>query len=541
MNSTSFSNRAGCCMPFFSLDNLSIKTRMWASFGLVLVLLAITIVLSVASGRSAKVDLEKIVDMEMHKLDLVSQIDSATKSNARNTLELFVAKPEAVPAIRERMAKTRTEIDRLMEELTPMLVLPKGQALLADIKQARSGFVTAFTLATQQLDSGNQAAATEIVNSRVLPAVDALAKPIDELLGLQKKLAQERGANAGAAIDRQNTLNAGLGLFALLVGVVAALSMVKSIMRPLNQAMDVASKIAQGDLTVPIHVHGKNELSLLLESMHQMQESLSHVMMRIQESAAQVANASAEIATANMDLSSRTEAQASSLEETAASMEEMTSTVHQNMQITQVANNLASEASLNAREVGGLVDNVVSTMRDIHSSSQRIRDIISVIDSIAFQTNILALNAAVEAARAGEQGRGFAVVASEVRSLAQRSASAAQEIKTIIQDNVAKMDMGNEVALKAGESVGQVVSAIENVNQTVSEVASTTREQTSGIEQVSQAMAQLDQATQQNAALVEETAAASKNLDDQVQSLKNAINRFQIGGKAQSQFLRLGS
>jgi methyl-accepting chemotaxis protein len=349
----------------------------------------------------------------------------------------------------------------------------------------------------------------------------------------------ERGHAVSATINQQNIVNIGLGAVALVFGLVAAAMMVRSIMGPLQHAMAVAAEVATGNLTVEVQARGNNELTRLLESLNQMKDSLAQVMMRIQESASQVAAASSEIAAANIDLSARTESQASSLEETAASMEQMTSSVQQNLHITQTANEMADVAARNAREVGQLVGSVVETMQDIHASSQRIRDIISVIDSIAFQTNILALNAAVEAARAGEQGRGFAVVASEVRSLAQRSAAAAQEIKTIIQDNVAKMDNGNQVAAKAGDSVGTVVVSIEKVNQTVAEVALSTKEQSSGIEQVGEAISVLDQATQQNAALVEETAAASKNLDDQVQSLKVAINRFRIGGRAANGHLAL--
>ena len=260
-----------------------------------------------------------------------------------------------------------------------------------------------------------------------------------------------------------------------------------------------------------------------------MKQFLAQFILQIQDSAAQVANASSEIAAANIDLSSRTQNQATSLEETAAAMEEMTSTVHSNAQITQSANHLTAEVSVSAGKVGGLVANVVTTMEEINSSSKRIQDIIGVIDSIAFQTNILALNAAVEAARAGEQGRGFAVVATEVRSLAQRSAGAAQEIKAIIQDNVGKISNGNDLASQAGNAVATVVESIQKVNISMSEVALATREQSEGIAQVGQAVAQIDQATQQNAALVEETAAASSNLNDQVQALKTAINFFKIG------------
>ncbi|MDP3133062.1 MAG: methyl-accepting chemotaxis protein, partial [Burkholderiaceae bacterium] len=235
-----------------------------------------------------------------------------------------------------------------------------------------------------------------------------------------------------------------------------------------------------------------------------------------------------QIAAANLDLSGRTEEQASALEQTAATMEELTSTVQQNANTAGNARHLAEQASVSAKQVGSLVSNVVTAMRDIHDSSQRIRDIVSVIDSISFQTNILALNAAVEAARAGDQGRGFAVVANEVRALAQRSASAAQEIKTIIEENVKKMDAGNQQAQLAGGAVSAAVHNIKNVTTIISEVDNASREQAMGISQVGDAVGQMDTVTQQNAALVEETAAATKNLDHQVQGLKQQISRFQI-------------
>ncbi len=264
-----------------------------------------------------------------------------------------------------------------------------------------------------------------------------------------------------------------------------------------------------------------------------------HVMMRIQQSAGSVASASQQIAAANADLSARTESQASSLEQTAAAMEEMTGTLAQTAESTEAANRLVAAVSVSAQEVGTMVNDVVQTMGTIHESSKRIQDIIGTIDAIAFQTNILALNAAVEAARAGEQGRGFAVVASEVRQLAQRSAEAAREIKTIIQDNVEKMDRGNAIASQAGQAVTQVVASIQQVNQSVSDVTVANGEQKTGIVQVGEAVSQLDHMTQQNAALVEETAAASKNLDDQVQALKTTINRFKIGHLTTPEFQTL--
>jgi methyl-accepting chemotaxis protein len=299
-------------------------------------------------------------------------------------------------------------------------------------------------------------------------------------------------------------------------------------MAPLQSAIQGARLMAQGDLTQPLPVNGRNELADMMEELDQMREKLAHVLFRIQERTVQVAAASHQISAANLDLSARTEEQASALEQTAATMHELTSTVQANSHTTSEARQMVEQANESAKAVGVRVASVVSTMQDIHQSSQRIRDIVSVIDSIAFQTNILALNAAVEAARAGEQGRGFAVVASEVRALAQRSASAAQEIKGIIEENVSKMDAGNVQAEQAGAAVMDVVRSIDNVTLTIGEVDNASKEQSTGIGQVGEAVGQLDTVTQQNAALVEETAAATKNLDDQVQGLKAQINRFRI-------------
>ena len=518
-------------------DRFTIKARLFATLGLVLAMLSGIVALSAWSARSNLEDLKGIVNAEFVKYQLTAAVDSATKSNARNVLELFlISSAEPQMAIRQRMGETRKTIDGLMAQLDGLISKPHGRELFNAIVEKRGHFVQAFTAASGALSQGNLDEGRTIVVARVLPAIDALQLPIGALLQYQKELADERAARAEKSIERQIAVSVVLGLVAVLLGVGSAWLLIQSIMKPLELAKSVAQQIGKGNLAVKFDVSGDNELSDMLLALHHMQESLAHVIMRLQESATSVALSSNEIAAANLDLSSRTESQASSLEETAAAMEQMTATVQQNASATKLANDLSEQASTNAQEVGELVGQMVDTMRDIHSSSQRINDIIGVIDSIAFQTNILALNAAVEAARAGEQGRGFAVVASEVRSLAQRSASAAQEIKSIISQSNEKMELGNARASKAGASVGQAAVVIRKVNETVSRVALATREQAAGIEQVGQAVAQLDETTQQNAALVEETAAATQNLNEQVQALKITINRFQIGARTISSF-----
>lgn len=510
------------------LNNISIRIRLWASFGLVLGLMGINIAFSVRDGASIEHEVVTLVEVEMRKYELAANINTATRTNARNTLQLFVSPPDQRPAIRARMATTKGEIDRDMEQLDKLVQHPKARAVYEDIKAKRAVYVGAFTAAAAKLESDGAEAGLAVLNQQVLPAIDALSKPIEELLAFQSQMAQTRGQAAEQHLNSHVQWSMGLGIVALVLGVLAAMSLVSSIMAPLKSAILGARVMAQGDLTQPLPVSGRNELADMMEELDQMREKLAHVLFRIQERTVQVAAASSQISAANLDLSARTEEQASALEQTAATMEELTSTVQANSHTTSAARQMVEQANESAKAVGVRVASVVSTMQDIHQSSTRIRDIVSVIDSIAFQTNILALNAAVEAARAGEQGRGFAVVAAEVRALAQRSASAAQEIKGIIEDNVSKMDAGNVQAEQAGAAVMDVVRSIEHVTMTIAEVDNASKEQSMGIGQVGEAVGQLDTVTQQNAALVEETAAATKNLDDQVQGLKAQINRFRI-------------
>lgn len=518
------------------LDNVAIRTRLFASFGLVLGLMALLIALTQINGIDSQRKVQGIVDQEFVKYELVAAIDSATKGNARNTLELFVAAPEQRPAIRKRMGDTRTEIDGLFTKLEPMLYLPKGKALLAEVRTRRLAFVQAFSSAAKSLTDGDEAGARQQLIEKVLPAIDALREPITELLSFQQKIANERAAEVVQTINTQSLWALGLGLAALAIGLFSAWTLIQSVMTPLHSAMALSAEIAKGNLGFEIEVRGDNELSKMLISLDQMRQYLGYVIMRIQESAVSVASASHQIAAANVDLSSRTAEQANALDEAASAMHEISTTVQSNTATTAEASLLTGSVTDAVTDLGELVNGVLKSMQSIDSSSQRIQEIIGTIDSIAFQTNILALNAAVEAARAGEQGRGFAVVASEVRLLAQRSAIAAQEIKTIIQENTDRMRTANEVSGQAGRSVAQVIESIDRVNQSVSDVALATKEQASGISLVSKVVDELERTTQQNAALVEETSAASDNLDEQVQALRDSIHRFKLGSMASPRF-----
>lgn len=318
-------------------------------------------------------------------------------------------------------------------------------------------------------------------------------------------------------------------IFAVWFGIKA------SLVAPMNRLIDSIRHIAGGDLVKPIEVDGSNEMGQLAESLRHMQGELMRTVGDVRNGANAIYSGASEIATGNNDLSSRTEQQAASLEETAASMEQLTATVKQNAENARQASHLALSASETAQRGGKVVDNVVQTMRDISTSSQKIADIISVIDGIAFQTNILALNAAVEAARSGEQGRGFAVVAGEVRNLAQRSAQAAREIKSLIEDSVGKVDVGSTLVESAGETMAEIVSAVTRVTDIMGEIASASDEQSRGIDQVGLAVAEMDRVTQQNAALVEESAAAAAALEEQASRLTEAVAVFRIQQQQQHQ------
>ncbi|GAB7217653.1 methyl-accepting chemotaxis protein [Dickeya oryzae] len=319
------------------------------------------------------------------------------------------------------------------------------------------------------------------------------------------------------------------GLAVVLFGIFMAWRISVQIVTPLKQGLSVAERIAEGDLSSSVSSSRRDELGMLITAMANMNDKLRTMIRDIREGVGNVASASAEIAAGNSDLSSRTEQQSAAVVETAASMEQLTSTVKQNSENAHHASQLASEASQNAIKGGEIVSNVVKTMNDISSSSKRISEITSVINSIAFQTNILALNAAVEAARAGEQGRGFAVVASEVRNLAQRSSQAAKEIEGLIQESVSRVNTGSELVDDAGKTMQDIVRSITHVFDIMGEIASASDEQSRGISQIAQAVTELDSTTQQNAALVEESSSAANALEEQSQLLMQAVSAFHLG------------
>ncbi|KQQ32941.1 chemotaxis protein [Duganella sp. Leaf126] len=365
-------------------------------------------------------------------------------------------------------------------------------------------------------------------SNRGKAAMDGMRATLGQIMQAEHALLVQRSADLAAQRTRTDILLIGGGIVAALIAAVLAFLLTRNITVPLQGAVALAQRVAKGDLSTQVVVTSKDETGALLQALADMNASLYHIVQEVRSGTDTIATASAEISAGNMDLSSRTEQQAGSLEETASSMEELTATVKQNADSASEARELAHSASSVAVRGGAMVSEVVQTMGSINASAHKIVDIISVIDSIAFQTNILALNAAVEAARAGEQGRGFAVVATEVRNLAQRSASAAKEIKALIDDSVSKVETGSRLVDRAGATMQEVVDSVQRVNHIISDIAAASAEQRQGIEQVNDAIIQMDQVTQQNAALVEEAAAASSAMQEQAAALAQAVSVFRL-------------
>ncbi|MRW92823.1 HAMP domain-containing protein [Duganella sp. FT80W] len=512
-----------------NLSNLKIGARLGLAFGAVLILMAILIGIGLQRLNSIGNLTGTVIDKDWIKAEAAATVGSTTRANAALTLELFITSDAArIAAIRRDIDSNKQIISKALETLNQLIYLERGKALLATIVEQRKAYVASFSAILKQLDAGQREEAQAALNADMLPKLAKLQDSIRELADLQKTVATQNGASIKQDIATAGRMMGWLGVVALALGLVFAWRVTRSITDPIGAALDVARAVAAGDLTRHINSQQRDEMGQLLTALGTMNGNLANIVGRVRSGTGAINTASAEIASGNMDLSSRTEQQASSLEETAASMEELTSTVKQNAANAHEANQLAQSATEVAQRGGAVVAQVVDTMNAINDSSRKIVDIISVIDGIAFQTNILALNAAVEAARAGEQGRGFAVVASEVRTLAQRAASAAKEIKTLIDDSVDKVAAGSELVSRAGSTMNEVQDSIRRVTAIVGEITVANHEQTSGIEQINIAISQMDQVTQQNAALVEQAAAAAAAMQDQAGELNEVVSSFRL-------------
>jgi methyl-accepting chemotaxis protein len=515
-----------------NLAKMKVGTRLSLGFGLVMTMM-------VALGATGLLALDKIgtldnkiIDEDLVKAKAASAIDVRSQENGKKMTLLFVVTDkEEAGRIYKEIDANRKAISESIAMLDEMVATPEGRALLAKIKVERERYVTSFDQVRRLLEEGKRDEALKMFTTATMSLLEVLQDHIDELSKFQEKRVDINSAGIRQSIKSASLMMSILGLFALFIGVAASILITRGLLKQLGGEPDyaaaVAGEIAGGNLAVAIDTR-QNDSSSLLFAIKSMRDSLANIVGEVRVCGDSIAVASGQIASGNSDLSSRTEQQAGALEETASSLEELTVTVKQNADNAHQANQLALSASDVAVKGGAVVSQVVDTMNSINDASRKIVDIISVIDGIAFQTNILALNAAVEAARAGEQGRGFAVVASEVRSLAQRSAGAAKEIKTLINDSVETVETGAKLVKDAGSTMEELVSSVRRVTDIMSEITSANREQAAGIEQINQAVSQMDQVTQQNAALVEEAAAAAHAMQERAGDLTQAVSLFTL-------------
>ena len=511
-------------------NNLKISQRLGLGFGAVLLLLLLLTAMAFNAVTSATAGQQRLLEMN-RLVQLADEWVASTQLNVNRVMAMAKSAnhPEVDSYFKPLMAETTERINTLQKDLEAAITSEQGKSLLADIGARRKEYIEVRKTYFDALKAVEPEAST-MLTEKLLPAAQRYIGAMQELQKHEHALVAQEVEQAGAALSRQMSIIGVLACVALLVGALVAWRAARSVSVPVAGAVRAARAVADGDLTQPLVVDRGDELGQLQQALADMKASLVATVSQVRGASDSINVASREIVSGNHDLSSRTEQAASNLQQTAASMEELTSTVRNSADAARQANQLAASASEIAVRGGQVVDQVVHTMQEIHHSSQKISDIIGVIDGIAFQTNILALNAAVEAARAGEQGRGFAVVAAEVRSLAQRSAEAAKEIKGLISASVDRVDAGSRLVGEAGQTMNEVVGSIRRVTDIVGEISAAAGEQSDGIGQVNTAVNQLDQMTQQNAALVEESAAAAESLKDQAARLAQVVSIFKVDG-----------
>ncbi|WP_158590415.1 methyl-accepting chemotaxis protein [Noviherbaspirillum cavernae] len=512
-----------------NLRNVKIGARLGLGFGVLLTWVVVVLVAGIVISDNARRSHNDATEHANAKSATANIMRSAILEGgiAMRNVGLQYSTPE----MQREEAKLRAQRKRFQEAQQKLIALGLNDTekkIVAQIADLDKGTDAPFLEAMEMVKAYSNEAAGKLISSRIDPLNQQTIVEIDKLVEIQQGVIRELIASSedmGKAITLVLSIT---GIVTVLMGGIVSWLTTRSITRPLQDAVAVAKRVAAGKLGARIDVAGRDETSELLRALKDMDQSLSSIVSQVRTGTDQIGIASNEISAGNADLSQRTESQASALEETASSMEELTSTVKQNASHAQEANRLVRSASDSAVKGGEVVGQVVATMGSIKESARKIVDIIGVIDGIAFQTNILALNAAVEAARAGEQGRGFAVVAAEVRTLAQRSAQAAKEIKELIGDSVNKVETGNTLVDSAGTQMEEIVAAVQRVAGIMNDISDASEEQSAGIEEINRAIATMDEMTQHNAALVEEAAAASAAMQDRAASLGQAVAAFDL-------------
>ncbi len=518
------------------IARLKVGPRLTIGFALIVGLMLAVAVIAVLGLRALDGNLRFIVEnrhTKTEQLHLIVEEVNAVSVAVRNAL--LADEGGRTPHL-ARVDAGREALSDMLSRLDATFVAEDAQskALQQALHTDNAAYTVELVKLTRTLAAGQAQEAKALLHSALQPRFETYMAALRSLNAYEAQLMRRAQQDAAASYAGGRNLIGGVLLLAILLTAVLARVLTGSIVGPLRGAVSVAQQVAGGDLTVQVRAGGRDETGQLLQALDAMAQNLRTLVGEVAQGARAVSDTSAQIAQGNLDLSQRTEQQASTLEETASSMEQLTSTVTQNAENAREAARLASGASDVARRGGVAVGDVVSTMTAISESSRKIFDIIGVIDSIAFQTNILALNAAVEAARAGEQGRGFAVVAAEVRNLAQRSAAAAREIKALIGVSVEKVETGTRQVDAAGHTMDEIVDSVKKVSDLIAGIAAASREQSSGIAQVNVAVTQMDQVVQQNASLVEEATAATESMKEQAGSLLQSVARFKLAQDATS-------
>jgi methyl-accepting chemotaxis protein len=515
------------------LSNLTLGAKLWLFVALVIALLVFTLVYATSRSTEVQKRADAAFAAQNEKINLALQWSAQVETQLTRIVATATTSDPAIDELfKAQIPAGSARITEVQKKVESSGLDETEKKLFDRIAEERKVALVSLVKVRDFKAAGDQPSAAEEVKANLVPRVDTYVKSLQEFSDLQRN--RYSTLNEGFQVERDvnswitRALVGGL-LVALILGTMV---LIRQIRQPLKEAIAVAEKIAAGDLSVKVEVDRGDEFGEMMRAIAHMQDQLVHLVADVRHGTDSIATASEEIATGNQDLANRTEQTASNLEKTASSMEQLTATVKQSADSARQANQLATSAAQVAQRGGSVVSQVVSTMDEINASSRKISDIISVIDGIAFQTNILALNAAVEAARAGEQGRGFAVVASEVRSLAGRSADAAKEIKLLINTSVDKVQGGSALVAQAGETMTEIVSSVQRVTDIMGEISAATSEQAQGIAEVNTAVNELDQMTQQNAALVEESAAAASSMKDQAHRLAEVVAAFKLNGSA---------
>ncbi|MDT8999067.1 methyl-accepting chemotaxis protein [Paucibacter sp. APW11] len=509
------------------LNNLRIGTRLGLAFAIVIALLLASLAAGITVLNHVSVTMEQVVDDRYAQIALSSAIkDVGDKGVVTIGRILLSNSADEAKKYIDQYAALRAQNTENFARFEKLLHTDESKAIFAEQTEARKAYGAAVRKFFELQGAGKREEAMAVYQGEMATLQPRYYALIDKMVAHQEKGMADDVSEAKAATQRGRFGMVLFSAFAVLLGVGTAIFITRSITRPIDHAISLAEAVAEGELTCRIDHSSKDEVGRLLGALEHMVNSLHRIVSEVRSGADLIATASHQVAQGNMDLSARTEQQASALQQTASAMEQLTAAVKLSADNAQQANASAQQASSVASQGGEVVGQVVATMSSIADSSKRIVEIISVIDGIAFQTNILALNAAVEAARAGEHGRGFAVVAAEVRSLAQRSAVAAKEIKSLIDNSVEQVDKGSQMVEQAGATMQQVVSSIRQVSEVVAAISASGREQSLGIEQVNEAIVQMDDSTQKNAAMVEQSTASASSLQDQARQLNEVVRSF---------------